>query len=170
MLAQHIHAGALIGSTMAECYPDFGNILGPDAVGVFASDRPDGWVNYDLLKPGAREATDAFDDAWKDQTGTEPTEEGLAGFTAAWALFHYVLPHAKAFTAAAIAQAARETVQPAGSLPNGGGINFSRDTANLGQNLSAIGVIWQWQATRKEVTVWPEEYAQGPVKLVPLPQ
>lgn len=170
MLSQHIHAGALIGSTMAECYPDFGNILGPDAVGVFASDRPDGWVNYDLLRPDARKATDAFDDAWKEQTGTNPTEEGLAGFTAAWALFHYVLPAAKSLTPQGIATAAMNTVEPSGSLPNGGGITFSHDAADLGQNTSAIGVIWQWQATRKEVTVWPPQYAWGPVKLVPLPR
>jgi branched-chain amino acid transport system substrate-binding protein len=171
MLAADIHVGALIGSTMAECYPDFGNILGPDAVGVFASDRPDGWVKYDLLKGDAKPATDYLYDAWKTQTGSKwPTEEGLAGFTAAWTLFHYVLPHAASFTPAAINSAADQTILPEGSLPNGGGLRFATGGASRGQNLDAIGVIWQWQKPYHEVTVWPPSYAYGPVKLVPLPR
>jgi branched-chain amino acid transport system substrate-binding protein len=170
MLAAHIHVGALIGSTMAQCYPDFGNIVGADAVGVFASDRPDGWVNYDLLSGDAKSATDHFDDAWKDATGGTPTEEGLAGFTAAWTLFHYVLPHASTFTPAAINAAADSTTLPSGSLPNGGGLRFATSGSSRGQNLDAIGVIWQWQAVRHEVTVWPPAYAQGSIKLVPLPR
>ena len=40
MLARGIRVKALIGSTMAECGPDFGRALGADAVGIFASDRP----------------------------------------------------------------------------------------------------------------------------------
>jgi branched-chain amino acid transport system substrate-binding protein len=170
MLSAHIHVGALIGSTMAECYPDFGNILGADAVGVFASDRPDGWVNNDLLKGDAISAADRFDDAWKAQTGGEPTEEGLAGFTAAWTLFHYVLPHASTLTSAAIDTAADNTTLPSGSLPNGGGLKFATSGGSRGQNLDAIGVIWQWQAIHQEVTVWPPAYAWGPIKLVPLPR
>ena len=170
MLAAHLHVGALIGSTMAECYPDFGDILGKDAVGVFASDRPDGWVNYDLLSQPARSATDTFNDIWKAKTGTAPTEEGLAGFTAAWALFHDVLPRAHSFTSLDINAAADSTVEPTGSLPNGGGIRFSLSGADRGQNLDAIGVIWQWQAPYHETTVWPPAYAWGPIKLVPLPR
>ena len=42
MIAANLRVGALIGSTMAECDPDFAGDLGPDAVGVFASDRPTG--------------------------------------------------------------------------------------------------------------------------------
>ena len=171
MLAAHIHVGALIGSTMAQCYPDFGNIVGADAVGVFASDRPDGWVKYDLLKGDAKPATDYLYDAWKAQTGSEwPSEEGLAGFTAAWTLFHYVLPHAATLTPAAINAAADSTTLPSGSLPNGGGLRFATSGSSRGQNLDAIGVIWQWQAIHHEVTVWPPAYAWGPIKLVPLPR
>ena len=40
MLAAGLKVGALIGSTMAECDPDFAGELGADAVGIFASDRP----------------------------------------------------------------------------------------------------------------------------------
>ncbi len=40
MLKSGLHVGAFIGSTMAQCVPDFGAMLGADAIGVFASDRP----------------------------------------------------------------------------------------------------------------------------------
>src|SRR4029079_3513543 len=40
MLAAGLRVGALIGSTMAECDPDFAGELGSDAIGIFASDRP----------------------------------------------------------------------------------------------------------------------------------
>ncbi|HYL70466.1 MAG TPA: ABC transporter substrate-binding protein, partial [Candidatus Dormibacteraeota bacterium] len=39
-LAAGLHVQAFLGTTMAQCLPDFGDALGPDAVGVFASDRP----------------------------------------------------------------------------------------------------------------------------------
>ncbi len=42
MLTAGLHVGALIGSTMAECDPDFAGDLGADAIGIFASDRPTG--------------------------------------------------------------------------------------------------------------------------------
>jgi branched-chain amino acid transport system substrate-binding protein len=168
-----IHVDAFIGSTMAQCYPEFGAMLGPDAVGVFASDRPPGkGFNPDALTPQARALYDRFAATWRKQThGRAPTEEGLAGFSAAWALFHDVLPGTRAsFTAASIERAARAVNLPLGSLPNGAGLRFAADRAHLGQNLRAAAVIWQWQAVRHSVVVWPKVYATGTVKMVPLPR
>ena len=54
MLAAHLHVGALIGSTMAECGPDFGLELGSAAIGVFASDRPTQGFNPAVLTPLSR--------------------------------------------------------------------------------------------------------------------
>ncbi|HET6794916.1 MAG TPA: hypothetical protein VFH45_10755, partial [Acidimicrobiales bacterium] len=68
----------------------------------------------------------------------------------------------------AIAAAARSTVLPAGSLPNGAGVQFGSG-GDQGQNLLAAAVIWQWQAPRHSVVVWPETYATGTPKFVPLP-
>jgi ABC-type branched-subunit amino acid transport system substrate-binding protein len=51
MIAANVHVGALIGSTMAQCVGDFGEELGADAIGVFASDRPTGG-----LQPGSSPA------------------------------------------------------------------------------------------------------------------
>jgi branched-chain amino acid transport system substrate-binding protein len=207
MLTAGLKVGALIGSTMAECSPDFAGDLGADAVGIFASDRPTGGFQPGVLTPGARAVYDRFAAAWArthpssaatpatpyDPTAGEgsdteyrisgpdmlrsasdqPSEEGLAGFSAAWALFNKVLPAAAAggaLSPARIADAARRVDQPAGSLPNGAGIRFSMDPASLGQNERAVGVIWQWQAVRSYAFVWPASYATGPIRLVPLPR
>ena len=227
MLAAGLHVGAFIGSTMAECDPDFAGALGPDAVGVFASDRPVGGFRPDALDPTARVVYDRFAAAWSRATaaadvrtnaggdaalgwtpqgratgGAEtgpyagpaspgsaaampattisgppsvlpwngPTEEGISGFTAAWALFHDVMPRATGRDAAAIAASARALDLPAGSLPNGAGLRFSSDPATLGQNARAAAVIWQWQAVRSYTYVWPPTYATGSIAFVPLPR
>jgi branched-chain amino acid transport system substrate-binding protein len=222
MIAAGLHVGAFIGSTMAECDPDFAKALGPDAVGVFASDRPVGGFRPDALDPAARVVYDRFAAAWAKATSSAivatnagdnaalgwssggwsaggasaggngsgygnapgasavisgppstlpwngPTEEGISGFTAAWALFHDVLPRATGKDASAVAAAARSTDIPAGSLPNGAGLRFSADPATLGQNIRAAAVIWQWQAVRRYTYVWPATYATGSIAFVPL--
>jgi ABC-type branched-subunit amino acid transport system substrate-binding protein len=174
MLAAHLHVGAFIGSTMAECGPDFGAALGRDAIGVFASDRPEGGFNPRVLDPSARTLYNRLAAAWRRHTGEfQPTEEGLAGFTAAWALFHDVLSAAArrgALTPAIISGAARALNLPSGSLPNGAGLRFATDPQHLGQNQRASAVIWQWQGVRHSVVVWPAAYATGTIKLVPLPR
>jgi branched-chain amino acid transport system substrate-binding protein len=169
MLAAHLQVGALIGSTMAECGPDFGALLGPDAVGVFASDRPGAGFQPQTLNPAALRAYTRFAAAWTQGTGRAPDEEGLAGFASAWALFADVLPHAPSLDPAGIAAAARASDLPPDSLPNGAGLEFSRDAATLGQNRRAAAVIWQWQAVDHSVVVWPPGYATGQPEFVPLP-
>ncbi len=64
MLGAGLRVGALIGSTMAECDPDFAGELGQDAVGVFASDRPTGGFDPAALDPAARTVYDRFASAW----------------------------------------------------------------------------------------------------------
>ncbi|MEA2674673.1 MAG: branched-chain amino acid transport system substrate-binding protein, partial [Chloroflexota bacterium] len=213
MLKAGLKVGAFIGSTMAECDPDFAGVLGADAVGIFASDRPTAGFQPSALDPAAAATYARFATAWAaasrasnagagDQTGdgydrygsqdaeysiqgpdanatSEQSEEALSGFTAAWALFHDVLPAAAAsgggagagaaaFDAAPVAAAARTIDLPEGSLPNGAGLHFSNDTARLGQNDRAAAVIWQWQAVRTYQFVWPPTYATGQVAFVPL--
>jgi hypothetical protein len=81
MLAANLHVGALIGSTMAECDPDFAGELGADAVGIFASDRPTGGFQADALSPAARATYDRFSAAWARAAAasTVPTPEGTSG-------------------------------------------------------------------------------------------
>jgi branched-chain amino acid transport system substrate-binding protein len=200
MIASGLKVGALIGSTMAECDPDFAGDLGAGAVGIFASDRPTAGFRPDALRPAARALYDRFAVAWGSppidgagygEGGSVPaageeysitgpgespsstaTEEALSGFSAAWALFHDVLPAAQAtggLDADSIARAARAVDLPDGSLPNGAGLHFSADPARLGQNERAAAVIWQWQAIRTYAFVWPATFATGPIGFVPLP-
>ena len=117
MLASGLKVGALIGSTMAECDPDFAGELGADAIGIFASDRPTAGFQPSALSPEAASTYARFATAWAavahasgskggygygdaeytitgpDADATsEQSEEALSGFAAAWALFHDVLP------------------------------------------------------------------------------
>ena len=200
MLKAGIRVGALIGSTMAECDPDFAGELGPDAIGIFASDRPTAGFRPEALNPAAQAAYDRFAAAWAriaaapapsapasgdgygsgeyaisgpaESPTAEASEEALAGFSAAWALFRDVLPAVArtgpSLDAMSIAAAARTVDLPTGSLPNGAGLRFSSDATTLGQNARAAAVIWQWQAVRKYAFVWPPSYATGAIAFVPL--
>ena len=165
-LAAGLQVKVFMGTTMAQCDQDFGNVLGAAAVGVFASDRPQGDFNPGALDPQARALYNRFAALWKQRTGeSAPSEEGIAGFTAAWVLFADVLNRAGDDSAQSIAAAARSLDLPDGSLPNGGGVLFSTAAGQLGQNVRAAAVVWQWQAPRHSVVVWPPVYATGQVKL-----
>jgi branched-chain amino acid transport system substrate-binding protein len=168
-VAAHLYVDAFLGTTMAQCDQDFGTTLGPEAVGVFASDRPEADFNPGALDGSARTLYVRFAAAWRQRTGSAPTEEGLSGFAAAWTLFADALPRAHAEAPAAIAAAARSLDLPMGSLPNGAGVLFNRAPAQLGQNLRAAAVIWQWQGVDHSVVVWPAVYATGAIEMVPLP-
>ncbi|MGA8417396.1 MAG: ABC transporter substrate-binding protein [Candidatus Dormiibacterota bacterium] len=165
-LAAGLQVKVFMGTTMAQCDQDFGNVLGSAAVGVFASDRPQGNFNPGALDPQARALYNRFAALWKQHTGqAAPDEEGIAGFSAAWVLFADVLERAGDGGAQSIAAAARALDLPSGSLPNGGGVLFSTAPGQLGQNTRAAAVVWQWQAPRQSVVVWPPVYATGQVKL-----
>ena len=82
MLVAGLHVGALIGSTMAECSPDFAGDLGPDAVGIFASDRPTGGFQPTALDPAARSLYDRFASAWVVAGG--PAMSAVASGADAW--------------------------------------------------------------------------------------
>lgn len=124
MVESGLRVGALIGSTMAECDPDFAGELGADAIGIFASDRPTAGFRPTALRPEAADAYARFAAAWAvvaAQTGgtgdssryddgygdteyvihgpaedatAEESEEALSGFAATWALLRHVLPAA----------------------------------------------------------------------------
>jgi branched-chain amino acid transport system substrate-binding protein len=206
MLESGLRVGALIGSTMAECDPDFAGELGEDAIGIFASDRPTAGFQPSALGPEAAATYARFEEKWRDAAkggaadGTggsgdgggyggryddaeyaihgpgedataEESEEALAGFTAAWALFHHVLPAMDSTTevnAEAVAAVARALDLPEGSLPNGAGLRFSSDPVSLGQNERAAAVIWQWTDVRTYEFVWPPTYATDEIAFVPL--
>jgi len=171
MLQSGLHVDAFIGSTMAQCVPDFGVMMGADAIGVFASDRPPGWgFNPGALNQTGQAIYDRFSEAYEKHFGGYPTEEALAGFSAAWTLFHYVMPRAQDLSPTGLASAARSLDLPAGTLANGAGVKFATTVDGMGQNLRAASVIWQWQGVRHNVTVYPPVFATGSPAFVPLPR
>ena len=170
MLSRGLRVGALIGTTMAECGPEFGAELGNDAIGVFASDRPTSGFNPAALDPGARRAYDLLVTQYRAQFNAAPGEEAVASFSAAWALLHHVVPAARSISVAAIDAAAQAADLPAGALPNGAGLRFSSAQADRGQNQRASSVVWQWQGYRHSVTVWPPVLATAQPAFIPLPR
>jgi hypothetical protein len=89
----------------------------------------------------------------------------LSGFSAAWALLDGVLPNASSDDARGIADAARRTQIPAGSLPNGSGLMFGRaGSPDQSNNLRAESVIWEWVDVRRRAIVWPPRYRTSPIR------
>ena len=94
-LAAGLQVKVFMGTTMAQCDQDFGNVLGSAAVGVFASDRPQGDFNPDALDPQAKALYNRFAPAVEAaHRRGRPDEEGIAGFSAAWVLVADVLGRA----------------------------------------------------------------------------
>src|SRR3989441_1030055 len=125
MLKGGLHVDAFIGLTMAQRVPGFGAMLGADAIGVLASDRPEHRFNPSPLNHTGPALYTRFATAYRNEFGSDPTEESLAGFSAAWTLFHYVMPRAHDLGARGMASAARSLDLLDGTLANGAGVKVA---------------------------------------------
>jgi branched-chain amino acid transport system substrate-binding protein len=170
MVRQRLNLVASIGTSSSYCMPMFGRALGRDAVGLFASDKPDAdSIGPQALDPAARSLLERARHEYRRLHGGEMDAPALAGFAAAWALFHDVLPRAEGYGPVAVARAARTVILPSGSLPNGSGLAFgSPGTPNAGANLRATSVIWEWTAVGRRAVVWPPAFANEPIRPIPL--
>lgn len=170
ILAQHVPLVANIGTSSSYCLPAFGAALGQQAVGLFASDKPDGDVlKTSNLTPGAASALEWARSQYARRFGGSMSAAALTGFAGGWALLHDVLPSAKALTPAAIAAAARAIQLPQGALPNGSGLAFGAPgTVSAGENVRALSVIWEWTAPNTRSVVWPPSYATSPIETLPV--
>jgi branched-chain amino acid transport system substrate-binding protein len=156
LVRQHVPLLANIGTSSSYCMPQFGARLGPEAVGVYASDKPDGDIlRTGSLKPEAVKALEWARTQYRSRYGGDMPAPSLAGFAGAWALFHDVLPKTNGRSASAIAAAAHSVSLAPGSLPNGSGLLFGPD----GDNSRALTVIWKWIAPGKRAVVWPPAFA-----------
>ncbi|HEY7876270.1 MAG TPA: ABC transporter substrate-binding protein, partial [Actinomycetota bacterium] len=157
---------ASIGTSSSYCHPEFGARLGRRAVGLYASDKPDaGALNPEGLAPEARALLERARTAYEDRYDEEMDASALSGFSAAWALLDGVLPNASSDDARGIADAARRTQIPAGSLPNGSGLMFGRaGSPDQSNNLRAESVIWEWVDVRRRAIVWPPRYRTSPIR------
>jgi branched-chain amino acid transport system substrate-binding protein len=156
---------ATIGTSSSYCHPEFGRLLGADAVGVFASDKPDG----DVVDPArlAPEAAGVLVEArqeYRRRHGQPMSAAALSGFSGGWALFRHVLPIADSLSPSDVARAARRVRLPLGTLPNGSGLRFgSPGGPGAGDNALAATVIWEWVRPYTRAVVWPPAFATGDI-------
>jgi branched-chain amino acid transport system substrate-binding protein len=170
LVREHVHLLAGIGSSSSYCMKAFGRRLGADAVGLFASDKPDaGVLDPASLTDGARLLLTRANDRYRARFGSSMSAPALAGFSAAWSLFRWTLPKASSLTPAAVGAAARQLNVPEGGLPNGSGVRFGPPgSAAPGQNLRAASVIWEWVNVDHRVVVWPPRFATWKPTVLPL--
>jgi branched-chain amino acid transport system substrate-binding protein len=165
---QHLPLLASIGTSSSYCMPEFGARLGRDALGLFASDKPDTHgINPHGLTRGGHGLLERADGAYRAAYGESMSAAALAGFSGAWALFRHVLPAARSLAPADVAAAARTVRVPRGGLPNGSGLAFGAPGGpDAGANLRAASVIWEWtEVNRREVT-WPPQFATAPIEAI----
>jgi branched-chain amino acid transport system substrate-binding protein len=172
MVAQGLDLAVGIGTSSSYCMPQFGAELGEQAVGLFASDKPDAdALNPEGLTADGRALLRRARLAYEDRFGAPMSAAALAGFSGAWALLHDVLPRASEPTPTAVAAAANAIDLPEGSLPNGSGLRFGEPgSGTAGANVLASSIVWQWQRPGESVAVWPARYATRPIEAIdPLP-
>ena len=154
---QRVPLIASVGTSSSYCMHEFGQALGADAVGLFASDKPDGHVlDPAKLSPDAADALVWARDQYQQRFDHAMTAPALTGFAGGLALFRHVMPEAASVTPDAIAAAARAVKIPQGGLPNGSGLDFA---ASGTDNQRAISVIWEWVAPGERAVVWPPAFA-----------
>jgi len=170
MVKQHVPLVASIGTSSSYCMPGFGKALDAAAVGLYASDKPDGdVVNPARLSPEAGAALVWARTTFRKRYGHEMSAAALTGFSGTWALLRFVLPTAPTLSPAAISRAARVVNVPMGSLPNGSGLAFApQGNFNAGDNIRAASVIWEWVKEYTRAVVWPPSFATSQVKPLPI--
>jgi branched-chain amino acid transport system substrate-binding protein len=165
LLRANVRLVAAIGTSSSYCHLAFGELLGPGAVGLFASDKPDGEVlRTEALSPEAARALRWARAEYRGRFGGILSAPSLAGFAGGLGLFGHVLPLTRRLTADDVARAALRVRVPLGGLPNGSGLEFAGPgSAEAGANLRATSVIWEWVRPRTRAVVWPPAFATHPI-------
>ncbi len=166
----HVPLLANIGTSSSYCMLQFGQPLGADAVGLFASDKPDGDdVNPDALDAEGRAALAWVNRTYQARFHQAVPAPALSGFSAAYALFVHVLPKAAGDSPAQVAKAALAVKLAPGTLANGSGMDIiPPGQLDAGDNRAATSVIWEWVAPGQRVVVWPRAFATHPLQVLPL--
>ena len=164
LVRQDVPLLANIGTSSSYCMPEFGETLGADAVGVYASDKPSASsIDPSGLRPQGAALLARAGAAYRERWGTDMSPAALAGFSASWALLAEVLPDASSFAPVDVAAAANETRMATGTLPNGSGLRFGEPgTAQAGDNMAAASVIWEWVRPGEAAVIWPLAFATQP--------
>jgi len=170
-VAAGVHLAASIGTSSSYCMPSFGAALGADAVGLFASDKPDAAdVRTDALAPEGKAALAWASTRYIERFHTDMSAPALSGFSNATAVFGHILPAAGgSLDAATVAAAALRVKAPVGTLANGAGIDLAPPGADdAGENRKAASVIWEWVAPGQRAVVWPPAFATHAVVPIPI--
>lgn len=156
---------ASVGTSSSYCMPAFAAALGPGAVGLFASDKPDAAdVRPDALTPEGQRNLAWARDRYKQLYSQPMSTAALAGFANAWALVGHVLPAAPGLAPAQVAATALATKLATGTLANGAGLDLAPPGAHdAGENRAAVSVIWQWVDPQTQVVVYPPAFATRPL-------
>ncbi|HEY3833796.1 MAG TPA: ABC transporter substrate-binding protein [Acidimicrobiia bacterium] len=157
----HVPLKVAIGTSSSYCTPQFGQMLGAGAVGVFASDKPDAdHVREAALQPEARTQLEWASTQYATKYNAAMSSYALSGFSNTLVVLGHVLPAAHSLSVADIARAAHTVHLAPNSLPNGGGYDLAPDSASdAGDNVRAESVIWQWVAPVTPAVVYPPSYA-----------
>jgi branched-chain amino acid transport system substrate-binding protein len=168
LVSEDVPLLATIGTSSSYCHPEFGRILGEDALGLFASDKPDaGVLDPAKLSPEAGSALRWARKEYRRRHGEEMSAAALSGFGSAWGLFRHVLPLARDLSPEAVAAAAQSVRLPVGSLPSGSGLQFApAGHPRGGENMKATSVIWEWVSVNTRAIVWPPSMATS--RIVPI--
>lgn len=170
LVARHVPLLASIGTSSSYCLPQFGAQLAADAVGLYASDKPDaGHVNPAALTDEGRAALAWVTARYGQRWPGGMSAPALSGFSNAYAVLVHVLPAAGSTQVDRVAAAALATKLPAGALANGGGLDLAPPSApDAGNNRQAASVIWEWVAPGTRAVVWPPAFATHPITALPL--
>lgn len=164
LLRARLPIKALIGKCAAFYTQAMAQLLGPKIEGVFVADKPQG-LAPEALRPEGLRLDEELRFRYRHRHGRQPDAAAYMGFSGAWTLLAHVLPRARSLALADLRRAALELDLPEGSLPNGSGVRFAAPADPMaGQNLRALGVVWQWQRG-KPVLVYPGDAARGEIAL-----
>ena len=160
VLRAHVPLRAAVGTSSAFCMPEFGRLLGSDAIGVYAADKPDADVSAAALSPSARGLLAKAKAAYGGSSMDIPA---VAGFVGGWTLFHDVLPKLSGpVSSESIRAAALQVDVPVGDSINGGGVKFAGQGAlDEGQNTRSAAVVGQWKAVGVMRIIYPAAYAES---------
>jgi branched-chain amino acid transport system substrate-binding protein len=162
VVSQAVSLRAAVGTSSAFCTPEFGQQLGPLAVGVFAADKPDQTISPSALSPAAKVLLqNALAEYGHQAPGAPMTIAVMAGFVGGWVLFHDTLPSITGPVIATSIRAAADAVDlPAGQEINGAGVYFARPgSSDAGQNLRAAADVSEWTGVNQMQAVYPSGYA-----------
>lgn len=136
---------------------------GKSVEGVLESSSSAG-VDPSALTAEGQDLRREFVKRYRDEHGDEViSNQVVLGFSGMWALLNVIKEAEDPQDPASIRAAAKKVKMPAGSLPQGWGLDFD----SSGQNVGAFPTVQQWQDGKLSV-VYPEKFATSEIRGIPM--